>query len=391
MSKIAFFCIPAFGHTNPTLEVVRELINRGNEVWYYSYDMLKDEILSTGAKYISCDAYDIQMTLNPEDYERMSKDLALSMEILVNTTLALDNAIMEEMKNWHPDCIVADSMAVWGKLVASKLQIPFISSTTTFAFNRYSSKIMKQSLLEGIRMMISMSKANKSLQKLRDKGYSVKNALSIIANSNDTNTIVYTSPEFQPCAETFSNKYTFVGPSIRPYKAMELKSNRELIYISLGTVNNQNISFYQNCIRAFRNSRYEVIISVGNMTDVDKLGEIPENITIKKYVDQLAVLQQAKLFITHCGMNSVNEALYFKVPLILFPQTKEQEGVAYRVHELDAGIYLENCDSDTIIEAVETINTDIKYRESAERIANSFHRCGGPKLAADKVIEVAEK
>ena len=25
MSKIVFFCIPAYGHTNPTLGVVREL------------------------------------------------------------------------------------------------------------------------------------------------------------------------------------------------------------------------------------------------------------------------------------------------------------------------------------------------------------------------------
>ena len=26
MSKIVFFCIPAYGHTNPTIEVVRELV-----------------------------------------------------------------------------------------------------------------------------------------------------------------------------------------------------------------------------------------------------------------------------------------------------------------------------------------------------------------------------
>ena len=37
MSKIVFFCIPAHGHTNPTLGVVRELIARGHEVLYYSY------------------------------------------------------------------------------------------------------------------------------------------------------------------------------------------------------------------------------------------------------------------------------------------------------------------------------------------------------------------
>ena len=36
------------------------------------------------------------------------------------------------------DCIVADSMAVWGKAIALKLNIPFVSSTTTFAFNEHS-------------------------------------------------------------------------------------------------------------------------------------------------------------------------------------------------------------------------------------------------------------
>lgn len=32
MSKIAFFCIPAHGHTNPTLEVVKKFIHQGHEV-----------------------------------------------------------------------------------------------------------------------------------------------------------------------------------------------------------------------------------------------------------------------------------------------------------------------------------------------------------------------
>lgn len=41
MSKIAFFSIPAHGHTNPTLAVVKELIETGNTVRYYSYNMFK--------------------------------------------------------------------------------------------------------------------------------------------------------------------------------------------------------------------------------------------------------------------------------------------------------------------------------------------------------------
>jgi len=44
MSKIVFFCIPAHGHTNPTLGVVRELVDRGHQVWYYSYELMREKI-----------------------------------------------------------------------------------------------------------------------------------------------------------------------------------------------------------------------------------------------------------------------------------------------------------------------------------------------------------
>ena len=44
MSKIVFFSILAYGHTNPTIEVVRELVDRGNEALYYSFNEFKDKI-----------------------------------------------------------------------------------------------------------------------------------------------------------------------------------------------------------------------------------------------------------------------------------------------------------------------------------------------------------
>ena len=145
MSKIAFFCIPAHGHTNPTLAVVQELVRHGNEVWYYSYDSMKEKIESAGARFISCDKYDMQMQLSPADGVKISTDLAFATKVLVETTLAVGKGIEAQMRAWKPDCIVADSMAVWGKAIARKLGCPFVSSTTTFAFNKASAKTMKQS------------------------------------------------------------------------------------------------------------------------------------------------------------------------------------------------------------------------------------------------------
>ena len=385
MSKIAFFCIPAYGHTNPTLALVNELVQRGDEVRYYSYNLMKDRIEATGAQFISCDNYDPQMELKPGDAERVSTDIAFSTELLVNMTLAMDEALISEMAQWKPNCIVSDSMAMWGKLVAFKLGVPFMSSTTTFAFNRYSSRIMKQSISQMFKMVFSIPKANRQLKRLKEKGYPVVNVLSVIQNDNDTNTIVYTSPEFQPCSETFSDKYTFVGPSIWELEQPPVKTGRTTVYISMGTVTNTRPDFYRNCIKALGQSGYDVVMSVGAKTDPHSLGAIPENFTVAQSVNQIEVLQKADVFLTHCGMNSVNEALYYKVPLVLFPQTTEQGGVAFRVSELGAGIYLKDDTPEGIRGSIFSVLENSSYKQVAEKISEGFHRCGGAELAADRI------
>lgn len=390
MSKIVFFCIPAHGHTNPTLGVVRELISRGHQVFYYSYNMMRDKIESTGAVFVSCDEYDQEQRLDAKDGARIGKDLAFSTQILVDTTLALDDAVCEHMKELNPDCIVADSMAVWGKAVALKLGIPFVSSTTTFAFNRHSAKIMKQSPGQIIGMIFSMSKINKNIKRLQDKGYPVKSVLDIIQNDNNTDTIVYTSPEFQPCSKTFSDKYVFVGPSIRPVENVIEKKSDKLIYISMGTVINDSVEFYKKCIEAFANTKYQIIMSVGNLINIEDLGAIPDNITISRFVDQIAVLSQADVFLTHCGMNSVNESLYYKVPLVMFPQTSEQDGVATRVEQLGAGIRLKNINVKSIRTTIENVLNTKSYYEQASKISQGFRKCTGAKGAADKIEKMCK-
>ncbi len=388
MSKIVFFCIPAHGHTNPTLGVVRELIARGHEVLYYSYNLFKEKIEATGATFVSCDEFDAEQHIDPKDAKRVGSDLAFSTKLLVDTTLALDDMVCKEMERLQPDCIVADSMAVWGKAVALKLGIPFVSSTTTFAFNKHSAQVMKQSLGQLFGMIFSMPKINKDIKRLQDKGYPVKSVLDIIQNDENTHTVVYTSPQFQPCADTFNDKYAFVGPSIRPVTEEITKTKDKLIYISMGTVVNDMVSLYRKCIKAFAETDYQVIMSVGDLVDVKELGEIPKNISVHSHVDQIAVLAKADAFLSHCGMNSVNESLYYGVPLVMYPQTSEQGGVANRVTQVGAGIMLDKTTPEAIRKAVETLLSDNSYRDGALVISKGFKGCSGAKGAADKILSV---
>ena len=385
MARIVFFCIPAHGHTNPTLGVVRELTSRGHEVLYYSYAPFREKIEAAGARFVPCDDFDAELRLTAEEATRLGSDLALSTRVLVDTTLSLDDMVCAEMQRLKPDCIVADSMAVWGKAVAQKLGIPFVSSTTTFAFNRHSARIMKQSFRELLAMLIAMPKIRKDIRRLQAKGYPVKSVLDLIQNDDMTDTIVYTSPQFQPCAETFSDKYVFVGPSIRPAVEKVEKTREKLVYISMGTVNNAMLSLYRSCINALEDSPYQVILSVGHQVDLEAFGPLPEHIAIYPTVDQIAVLEQADGFLTHCGMNSVSEALWHSVPLVMLPKTKEQEGVAARVAQMGAGMHLEATTPAAIRAAIDTVLTVPGYRENAAAVAAGFRACSGVKGAADKI------
>lgn len=388
MSKIVFFCIPAHGHTNPTLGVVAELVSRGHDVWYYSYNPMREKIEASGATFISCDNYSAEQKLSAKDSARIGKDLAFSAKVLVDTTLALDKKLCNEISKLKPDCIVADSMALWGKAIAMKLKIPFICSTTTFAFNKHSAKIMKQSFGELLKMLFSIPKTSAQVKRLKDNGYPVKSILDIIGSDENAHTIVYTSPEFQPYSETFTDNFEFVGPLMRNSDELIEKKKDKLVYISMGTVNTDMMPFYKSCISAFAGTKYQVIMSVGNMVSLDDFGALPENISVFSHLDQIAVLKKADVFVSHCGMNSVSESLYFKVPLVMFPQTAEQKGVAGRVLELGAGIMPDKADANSVLDATLQIFNDNTFKRNAEKISESFRKCSGAKGAADKILRV---
>lgn len=385
--KIAWFCIPAHGHTNPTLALVKELTDAGHEVFYFSFEAFREKIERAGAVFIGCDSYEFEME-DGGNADRVGKDLVYSTELMVSSTLALDEMASEKIREIQPDLIVSDSVAHWGKLNAIKHNIPFVSSTTTFAFNQHSSRYMKQSLGSLVKMLFSMPKINKQLRRLQDKGYPVKSIIEIVQNDNDTNTIVYTSKHYQPCAETFSEKYHFIGPSLRPIETPMEKTAEKTVYISMGTVV-KNEAFYRNCVEAFRDLPYQVILSLG--TNAVDLGDLPPHIQVYDSVDQMAVLDIADVFITHCGMNSASEGLYFEVPLVLVPQTPEQGAVAIRTEELGAGIRLTDTQPDSIRKAVEQLLNDPGYKEAAKQISQSFKSCGGTAEARAFLESLAKK
>ena len=382
MKRIAFFCIPAHGHTNPMLPVAAELVRRGHAVRFYSFSDFEKKIKATGAEYISCDPY--LPALTEKEASGLKNVSTTEMTISdIRITLGMDAFLDEEFRSFRPDVVYTDSVCFWGKLNAWKHHVPMVVSTSTFAFNRISSDYMKNSPKELADMILGLPRISKELKKLEPLGYHVNNALSLVQSDNQTDSVVYTSRRFQPYSESFSDHYAFVGPSVFSGAEPNKEKPGKLVYISMGTIINDRPDFYAKCIEALRGEDVDVVISCGNALDSKALEPLPDNVRVYPYVDQLDVLSRADVFITHCGMNSVSESLYMAAPMVLYPQTNEQQAVARRTAEIGAGVMLADDSVNGIRSAVREVLDKPGYAAAAKACSEDFRSCPGTAGAAD--------
>ncbi|MDY3763963.1 MAG: macrolide family glycosyltransferase [Candidatus Ventricola sp.] len=382
MAAIFFFSLPAHGHVNPTLPLVRELTSRGHRVLYYDVEAFREKIEAAGAQFVPIDAY---MPPAPEDIDRRAgKDFASLIEMAADLTLSLNERVAQDVAEHHPACVVGDSVCIWGKLLARRHGLPFICSTTTFAFNDQSARLMKRQPGEVLRMLLGMPRMARKLRQLREHGHDAPDVISLIGNDTKTPTIVYTSRLFQPMSETFGDSYAFVGPSVMQ-RYPRRPHDRPLVYVSLGTVLNNAPDFYRSALQALSGMDCDAILSIGDAVDPAALGPVPGNVCIYPRVNQLEVLAGADVFLTHCGMNSVSESLLCGVPMVLFPQHGEENAVAIRCEQLGAGLRLKRPSASCIRSALEAVLGDDRYRRAAQTVAEDFARCGGAAEAADFV------
>ncbi|SCA84363.1 MGT family glycosyltransferase [Bacillus glycinifermentans] len=96
----------------------------------------------------------------------------------------------------------------------------------------------------------------------------------------------------------------------------------------------------------------------------------------------------ADLFVTHGGMNSTNEGLYFDTPLIVIPMGGDQFLVASQVEKAGAGLKLDKKElsSSVLRQKIKEIINNSSYAARAADIGRSLRDAGGYKRAADAIF-----
>ncbi|WP_159081778.1 macrolide family glycosyltransferase [Paenibacillus sp. CAA11] len=391
MSKLFFLGLPAHGHINPTLGLVRELTELGEQVIYYSFDAFRSGIEAAGAEFR-------RYPLNPANFDanQITQDFAILYRTLIEAASKLLPGLLEEIQREKPDYIIHDSLAVYGKYAGLLSGIPCVNSVTTLAFPDRFYLLPPNILWSSIKLALFHPRNaylgySRHRKLIREMGITKANMLDAFMNKEELN-IVYTSDELQPNRRFFGQEFLFVGPSISGRTASELdiklkellEMERPLIYISLGTINNHDFSFYHACLEAFADPNFSVLMSVGSAVDISGL-EVPEHVVIRRSLPQLEILKRADLFITHGGMNSVHEGLWFGVPLILIPQQEEQRAVALRVQKLGAGMVLKRKGAGDITQAVHKVLTHPAYRLRSRQLGDGLKEAGGAPRAASQI------
>ncbi len=392
MSKILFFNVPAYGHVNVTIPVVHELVKHGHEVIYYCNEQFKSLIQSTGATYRAYpDTIPSSQTIS-----KLAHNLTNISQILLSACDTLVPFVIEQIEVENPDLIMYDTINLWARIGSILTKTPSIATHSVMVLEGVDNILDMRSMLHIV--VTALPKVPFLLwqrQKLAKRYGHEALKFPLFPSLADRN-LVFMTRDFQMDTPFIDDSFCFVGASIhsalRSDEQVMLPSNKQpLVYISLGTVNNSNLTFYRQVLTTLADYPAQIVLSMGHNIQIDDLGEIPENIRVYHSVPQLEVLQQADVFVTHGGMNSIQESLYYGVPMLVIPQQMEQMINGRRVVELGVGQILGDkaplgrFSPEALRPMLDLLLSDAEFRKNAQYHAQQSRSAGGYRQAVDEV------
>jgi len=393
---ILFLPYPSPGHLLPTLGIAQELLRRGYRVTYALNGPISDMARDIGATVVSYES-PLMSTTKPEDEwteEALGSGFLQYITEITGTTSAIERQLADD----RPDLIAYDC-TVWapGRVLGRKWGLPTIQMLPVFASND----------------AFSLQKAqvdDADYPELSDDHPAVAGFLEVVANflaehgvdgsegeavltGKGEYGMVFLPRSLQPCGETFGDDHAFVGPCQEPEPVDDSwraapDDDRPMVFVSLGTVVNDNPEFFRLCGEAFADLPWRVVLAVGEALDEREMATFPDHFTVRRWVPYGAVLPHASVFVSQAGMGSIMAAGRVETPLVLVPYQPEQRINANRVTELGMGQQILPADltPEGLRRAVVDVAGDAGVAAAIAKLGADIRDAGGAVRAAD-IIE----
>lgn len=382
------FSIAAHGHVNPSLEVIRELVARGHRVTYAIPPVFAAKVAATGAE---AKPWHSTLPAPDDDPSAWGSTLLDNVEPFLADAIQALPQLIEAYDGDEPDLVLHDITAYPARVLAHRWGVPAISlSPNLVAWEGYEEEVAEPMWAEP--RETERGKAYYA----RFHGWLEENGITEHPDSfvgRPARSLVLIPKALQPHADRVDESvYTFVG-ACQGDRAAEGEWTRperaeKVVLVSLGSTFTDQPGFYRECVRAFGEMPgWHLVLQIGRNVDPAALGTVPDNVEVRSWVPQLAVLRQADLFVTHAGAGGSQEGLATATPMIAVPQAVDQFGNADMLQGLGAARQLATPEAtaEALREAALALVDDPEVARRLKAIQAEMAEEGGTRRAADLI------
>ncbi|MFI7078404.1 macrolide family glycosyltransferase [Micromonospora sp. NPDC049903] len=381
---IAMIGSTAPSHVYPSLALIRELVDRGHRVTYAVGAPLTDLVASTGAEPLT------HPTILPQGDTAWPEDPGTAMRVFLDEAVAVLPRLTAGYDEDRPDLVLYDIGGLAGPLLGARYGVPAVQlSPAMVAWDGYDEDMAE--FYTALRASESGRDYYATLERwLADNGVEQDGHAYL---SRPSHVLALIPEVMQPYADRVSRqRVRFVGPCLDPARLAEPgwtppADGRPVLLVSFGTAYNDQMPVYRACLDGFADSRWHVVLAVGDKVDPAAVGPLPDHVEVHRRVPQVAVLTHASAFVTHAGMGGCTEALWCGVPTVAIPQAVDQFANADRLVAAGVGRLLpaEEVTAQTLRTAVDAVADDPELRRRLDTVRSEVQANGGVRHAADAV------
>ena len=165
-----------------------------------------------------------------------------------------------------------------------------------------------------------------------------------------------------------------------------------LVLVSFGTAipAGRYPDVYREAIGAVADLPIRILVAVGSDADPARLGALPPNVHVERWVPFAAMLGDVAVSVIHGGTGTTLAALAAGVPMVLVPTLADQSLNARRVADVGAGVVLKPGVSGAaqLGDVVRALLDDDRYRVAAESVASEIRALPPVATAIDQLERV---
>jgi MGT family glycosyltransferase len=365
-------------HIYPGLGVIRELIARGHEVTYAVGDSLAELVTATGAAHVG------YTSALPDADRAWTDDPGEAMQLFLDEEVT---ALPRLLELDPPDAVLYDIGGYAGRVAAHGWGVPAIQLSPTYvAWEGYEEDMAE--FTATLKASPSGARYFAGVRAWLDEHGMDMHEDAFLGRPDAC--VVLIPRVMQPNAERVGAEFVFTGPAIDLTRATGWTpapgDERPLVYVAFGTAFTDNHAVYTAAIDALA-GEHRLVIATGKV-DPEALGPLPAGVEAARTQPQLDVLPHAAVFVTHAGMGSAGESLWFGVPTVAVPQAVDQFTNAAQLEAAGAGVRLptEEVTADTLRA---TVAEAAARAPRARELRDEVRRAGGIDGSADAVERLA--